>query len=258
MARELGRKDEADHWEKLEEELPDFILDAQGGLSIAVGHPYEHSHRHFSHLLAIHPLGLLDKSYGKSDSQIIDASLNTLDKYGPGGWTGYSYSWWANLKARAFDGNGAAKALRIFAECFCLRNGFHANGDQSRSGKSGFTYRPFTLEGNMAFASGVQEMLLQSHSGVIRVFPAIPSDWKDVSFDKLRAIGAFVVSASLENGDVSLVKVVSEKGGLLRLVNPFKGKFRIAGKKKKITEKNGVLELKTRAGEEITLERIGL
>ncbi len=83
----------------------------------------------------------------------------------------------------------------------------------------------------MAFASGVQEMLLQSHSGVIRVFPAIPSDWKDVSFDKLRAIGAFVVSASLENGDVSLVKVVSEKGGLLRLVNPFKGKFRIAGKK---------------------------
>ena len=82
--------------------------------------------------------------------------------------------------------------------------------------------------------------------------------WKDVSFDKLRAIGAFVVSASLENGDVSLVKVVSEKGGLLRLVTPFKGKFRIAGKKKKITEKNGVLELKTRAGEEITLERIGL
>ena len=56
----------------------------------------------------------------------------------------------------------------------------------------------------------------------------------------------------------ALVKVVSEKGGLLRLVNPFKGKFRIAGKKKKITEKNGVLELKTRAGEEITLERIGL
>lgn len=96
--------------------------------------------------------------------------MNTLDKYGPGGWTGYSYSWLANLKARAFDGNGAAKALRIFAECFCLRNGFHANGDQSRSGKSGFTYRPFTLEGNMAFASGVQEMLLQSHSGVIRVF----------------------------------------------------------------------------------------
>ena len=37
LAMELGRKDEADHWEKLEEELPDFIFDAQGGLSIAVG-----------------------------------------------------------------------------------------------------------------------------------------------------------------------------------------------------------------------------
>lgn len=56
---------------KLEEELPDFILDAQGGLSIAVGYPYEHSHRHFSHLLAIHPLGLLDKSYGKAILKLL-------------------------------------------------------------------------------------------------------------------------------------------------------------------------------------------
>lgn len=258
LALELGRKDEAEHWRKLEGELPGYIVDNQGGLSIAAGYPYKHSHRHFSHLLAIHPLGLLDKSNGENDSRIIDASLNTLDKYGPAGWTGYSYSWLANLKARAFDGNGAADALRTFAECFCLRNGFHANGDQSRSGKSGFTYRPFTLEGNMAFAAGVQEMLLQSHSGVIRIFPAVSSDWKDVSFDKLRAIGAFVVSANLERGEVSSVKIIAEKGGLLRLANPFKGKFRIVGKRKKITEKDGILELKTRGGEEVILERISL
>ena len=258
LALELGRKDEAEHWRKLEGELPHYIFDDQGGLSIAAGHPYKHSHRHFSHLLAIHPLGLIDKSYGENDSRIIDASLNTLDKYGPAGWTGYSYSWLANLKARAFDGNGAADALRTFAECFCLRNGFHANGDQSRSGKSGFTYRPFTLEGNMAFAAGVQEMLLQSHSGVIRIFPAVPSDWKDVSFDNLRAIGAFVVSANLERGKVSSVKILAEKGGLLRLANPFKGKFRIVGEKIKIAEKDGVLELKTRKGGEVILERISL
>ena len=45
---------------------------------------------------------------------------------------------------------------------------------------------------------------------------------------------------------------------MLRFVKSFKGKIRDGWKKKKITEKNGVLELKTRAGEEITLERIGL
>ena len=54
------------------------------------------------------------------------------------------------------------------------------------------------------------------------------------------------------------LKLFLRKEACCVLVNPFKGKFRIAGKKKKITEKNGVLELKTRAGEEITLERIGL
>jgi alpha-L-fucosidase 2 len=48
------------------------------------------------------------------------------------------------------------------------------------------TYRPFTLEGNFAFASAIQEMLIQSHTGVVKLFPAIPSDWKDVSFNTLR------------------------------------------------------------------------
>ena len=58
---------------------------------------------------------------------------------------------------------------------FCLPNSFHANGDQTKSGKSKMTYRPFTLEGNFAFAAGIQEMLLQSHAGVVRVFPAVPA-----------------------------------------------------------------------------------
>ena len=97
------------------------------------------------------------------------------------------------MQARAFNGEEAAKALRTFAECFCLKNTFHANGDQSASGKSKFTYRPFTLEGNFAFAAGIHEMLLQSHTGVIRVFPAVPESWKNVSFNNLRAMGGCVL-----------------------------------------------------------------
>ena len=106
-----------------------------------------------------------------------------MDEIGPDWWCGYSYSWFANMKARALDGEGAAEALRTFAQCFCLSNSFHANGDQTNSGKSRFTYRPFTLEGNMAFAAGVQEMLLQDHTGRINLCPAVPADWKDISFD---------------------------------------------------------------------------
>jgi len=54
------------------------------------------------------------------------------------------------------------------------------------------TYRPFTLEGNFAFAAGLQEMLIQSKDDIIEVFPAIPSSWKDISFENLRTEGAFL------------------------------------------------------------------
>lgn len=250
LATELELKEEAIHWSELEKQLPDYDLDENGGLTIAVGHPYEKSHRHFSHLLAIHPLGLIDKNHGEKDVRIIDASLAALDKYGADWWTGYSYSWVGNMKARAFDGEGASKALHDFASSFCLRNGFHANGDQSKTGKSKFTYRPFTLEGNMAFASGVQEMLLQSHTGVIQIFPAIPSDWKDVDFGGLRAMGAFLVDAYQRNGEVCRVKITAEKGGLLRMRNPFIGKYEFSkGNQSKFVEKDGLIEVMTRPGE---------
>ena len=225
MADSLGLSEEARHWEGLEAQLPDYALDEEGGLAIAPGYPYGISHRHFSHAMAIHPLGLLDKSQGKEAKGIIDATLNRLHANGPDWWTGYSYSWLANLEARAGHGEAAAEALRTFASCFCLRNSFHANGDQTRSGKSKYTYRPFTLEGNFAFAAGVQEMLLQSQSGVIEVFPAIPEDWKDVRFERLRAIGAFLVSSEMKDGKVISLTVYSEKGGKLRIRSPHDGQI---------------------------------
>lgn len=254
LARELNLEDEAEHWDSLKAELPDFLLDESGSLCIAKGFPYSSSHRHFSHLLAIHPLGIIDKSNGETDSAIIDASIGKLDEYGPSWWTGYSYSWLANLKARAFDGEGAAEALHTFAECFCLPNGFHANGDQSGTGKSNFTYRPFTLEGNMAFAAGVQEMLLQSHTGILRIFPAIPDNWKDVSFRNLRGMGAFIVSAEMKGGNTEYVRIVSEKGGRLRIAVPFDGEFKINDGKRYVL-KDGILELETNVGDIIELNR---
>lgn len=220
LAHELNLTDESSHWAALEAQLPDYDVDEEGCLTFAKGYPYNESHRHFSHAMAIHPMGLIDWSDGEKSQHIIRATLKRLDEVGPDYWTGYSYSWLANMKARAFDGKGAAQALRTFAECFCLKNTFHANGDQTKSGKSRFTYRPFTLEGNFAFASGIQEMLLQSHTGTIRIFPALPEEWKDVSFEGLRAMGAFLVYAQMEGGEITRVRIYSEKGGMLKIARP--------------------------------------
>jgi alpha-L-fucosidase 2 len=222
LAGELGKTDEAQKWNKILSQWPMLDIDPVSGFTYAKGFPYDKSHRHFSHQIAFHPLGLIDWSKGEKDQQIIKSTIATLDKVGPDMWCGYSYSWLGNMKARAFDGKGAAEALRIFAQDFCLPNSFHANGDQSGTGKSTFTYRPFTLEGNFAFAAGIQEMLIQSHTGTVRLFPAIPEEWKDVSFNNLRTEGAFLISSVMEKGEVNKVKIISEKGGILKLQNPFK------------------------------------
>lgn len=220
MAASLNLQAEAMHWSQLEKQLPAFDLDQEGALTFAKGHPYNESHRHFSHAMAIHPLGLIDWSNGEKDQKIILATLKKMKDYGPDYWTGYTYAWYANMLARAFKGEEAVEALRTFASCFCLKNLFHANGDQSGTGKSLFTYRPFTLEGNFAFAAAVQEMLLQSHTGVIRVFPAIPEEWQDVSFTDLRARGGFLVSAERKSGKTVHIRIVSEKGGVLQFLSP--------------------------------------
>lgn len=106
-----------------------------------------------------------------------------------------------------------------------MRNSFHCIGDQSGKGYSKNTRRPFTLEANFAAAAGLQEMLLQSHTGIIEVFPAIPSDWDDCSFTTLRAQGAFLVSATRVAGVTRRVEIVSEAGGTCRLRSPFSGKL---------------------------------
>ncbi len=223
LARELGRQDEERRWLSIASELPDFALGEDGKLLVASGQPLKASHRHFSHLMAIHPLGLVDWNDGVEAQRIIRASLADLEARGTSMWCGYSFAWLGSLAARARDGERAAEALRIFSTAFTARSSFHVNGDQSGKGYSKFTYRPFTLEGNFAAAAGIQEMLLQSQRGVIRVFPAIPPSWANVSFRTLRAEGGFLVSAIKADGKVARIEIVSENGGRCRVTLPWTG-----------------------------------
>ena len=137
---------------------------------------------------------------------IIENSLKHIEKLGTRKWVGYSFAWIASIYARAQNGDSAAINLKKFATNFVSPNSFHLNGDQKGGQYSDFTYRPFTLEGNFAFAQGIHEMLLQSHKDFIEVFPALPTDWKNVSFKTLRTEGAFLISAKKENGVAMEVK----------------------------------------------------
>jgi alpha-L-fucosidase 2 len=249
LAAELGLENEATHWKEQLKEWPELSLDKTGSLALAPGLPYPESHRHFSHLMGFHPLGILDYSI-PADKRVIDASMKLLEEKGSDFWVGYSFSWQANMYARMMNGNKASETLRKFATCFCLPNSFHVNGDQCEGKLSKFRYRPFTLEGNFAFASAVQEMLLQSHRGIITLFPAIPSSWNNVSFSKLRSEGAFVISAKKENGKVTEIVITSEKGGELVLENAI-GAFAMEGAD--FQEKKGLIRIQTIINQQFVL-----
>ena len=73
---------------------------------------------------------------------------------------------------------------------------------------------------NFAVPVVLNECLLQSYTGTIRVF-ANTLGLGPASFENLRAVGAFLVSASYDGKAVIRFEVLSEKGVTLRFANPW-------------------------------------
>jgi alpha-L-fucosidase 2 len=91
---------------------------------------------------------------------------------------------------------------------------------------------------------------MQSYDETIRLFPNWPVD-KDAEFQNLRAVGAFLVSASLKNGQTEKIEIFSEAGGLLKIILPWKSVGSItSGSGQKMLQSN-VVEIQTKKGETI-------
>lgn len=248
-----GKREEAIHWANISKQLPEYDVN-ETGLTIAPGQSLNSSHRHMSQYMALYPLALLDINR-EPDALIIKASLQRIEKMGTRAWCGYSFSWMASLYARAYEADKAAKQLRIFATNFCSPNSFHLNGDQKNGEYSNFTYRPFTLEGNFAFAQGVHEMLLQSRGDYIEIFPAVPAAWKDLSFHNLRTEGAFLISANKKNDVSTTIEIATEKDGRINIKLPFK-KWTCKGiaEAEVKTLNNGIVSAYLKKGQKIVIQ----
>jgi len=233
MALALDQSAEAQRWAQLATGFGPFHADPDGTLRINEDEPFPESHRHFSNLMNLYPFNLTTSEGGVDDVRQIRASLAQYDRFGTKMWCGYSFTWMAALRARVGDAESALRNLDIYLKAFILRNGFHANGDQTKSGFSSFTYRPFTLEGNFLAAAAIQEMLLQSWSsqpgtgdwGTLRFFPATPWRWADASFEDLRAEGGHRVSARRENHGTTWFRVVAGRPGTVRIRDNFGGRI---------------------------------
>jgi len=105
---------------------------------------------------------------------------------------------------------------------------------------------------NFALPAVVNECLMQSYDGTIRLFPNWPMD-KDAEFHSLRAAGAFLVSASLMDGRVGEVEIVSEAGGTLRVLVPWERGGTIRTRKGVAPLGSSSVEIETSKGEVIVL-----
>ncbi len=111
---------------------------------------------------------------------------------------------------------------------------------------------------NLSLPAVLNECMLQSYSGVLRLFPNTRRLGR-ASFRDLRAVGAFLVSAAWDGKSVSPVTLLSEKGAPVRLAVPWgKAGARVIRLRDhapvKASLEAGILRFPTHAGERYRVE----
>jgi hypothetical protein len=72
----------------------------------------------------------------------------------------------------------------------------------------------------------LQEMMLQSWDGALRIFPAWPKTL-EACYERLRAEGAFLVTAAWSKGTVTQLEILSEWGSPCAIYTPWPDRFQV-------------------------------
>ena len=119
------------------------------------------------------------------------------------------------INDRRLDDNGSNSYLpagaRIGVDPEFLIEGIHRNIKEFALPNRLFRHHGGGIEHLTTVPATINEMLMQSYEGVIRLFPCWNKN-SAASFENLRADGAFLVSAENKGGKVISLKIKSLKG----------------------------------------------
>ena len=237
-------------WHETLNDLTDYPQD-ETGFFIGRDMPYTKSHRHYSHLLMIYPLYLVNREQ-PNGVDLIERSLaqwHSLTK----SLRGYSFTGYSSISAAIGNGDDAALYLNK------LLDNKDSNGEAFIRANTLYKEAGPVIETPLSGAQCVHDMLLQSWGGRIRVFPAVPSKWQDVIFKDLRAEGAFLISARRSKGKTEWIRIKSLAGEACLLLADSDTPLQIvSGWKADIKRGNdGTLQIDLPKGKEIVLSPKG-